>query len=202
MAQGMIRIVIFAKAPVTGKVKTRLIPKLGAESAARLAHKMLLETYEQAASVSLARTELCVSPAASHPDWQRLLPAAELLGEQGEGDLGKRLARTAERVIGDGEAVVLIGTDCPGMTTDRLERACRDLETHDAVIHPAYDGGYALLGLNRFDASIFSGIAWSTPSVARDTIGRIGALGWTLHISETLRDIDEPGDLEHLAVRS
>ncbi len=117
---------------------------------------------------------------------------------QGEGDLGQRLACAAERVVAGGERIVLIGTDCPGLTTRRLTDACRQLEGHEAVIHPAFDGGYALLGLSRFDPSIFSGIEWSTSAVAGATMGRIRALGWSLHLGETLRDIDEPADLEGL----
>ena len=65
----------------------------------------------------------------------------------------------------------------------------------DAVIHPAQDGGYVLLGLNRFDPILFSGIAWSTSAVAAETLSRIRSLGWSLHVGETLRDIDEPRDL-------
>jgi len=190
------RIVIFAKAPVPGQAKTRLIPALGAEGAGQLAQRMLLDTWRQANAVLVASAELCVTPEPSHADWRGRLPAcAARVTDQGEGDLGERLARAAVRVIEEHEHVILIGTDCPGLTERRLRDACWELESHDAVIHPTFDGGYALLGLRRFDASIFAGIAWSTSSVARETIGRIGALGWSLHLGETLRDIDEPEDL-------
>lgn len=191
------RIVIFAKAPMPGKVKTRLVPALGKEGAARLAERMLRETVAEAANVEQAAVELCVSPEPTHPDWQGHLPPITVSG-QGAGDMGERLARAAERAIAGGERVLFIGTDCPAMTTARLGDACRALESHQAAIHPTFDGGYALLGLNRFDPSLFAGIAWSGAAVARDTIARIGALGWSLHVGETLRDIDEPGDLAHL----
>ena len=98
-------------------------------------------------------------------------------------------------MIAGGNSVVFIGTDCPALDRARLREACRVLESWDAVIHPALDGGYALLGLRWFDPSIFSGIEWSTASVAHETITRIEALGWTCHIGETLRDIDDPADL-------
>ncbi|HEV2748297.1 MAG TPA: TIGR04282 family arsenosugar biosynthesis glycosyltransferase [Allosphingosinicella sp.] len=190
------RIVIFAKAPVPGHVKTRLIPALGAEGAARLAHCMLLDTYGQAASVPGASTELCTAPAPGAAEWDGLLPpGASRTSEQGEGDLGARLARAAQRVTAEGDRVVLIGTDCPDLDRRRLESACRKLEEHDAIIHPTFDGGYALLGLSRFDPSIFSGIAWSSRTVAADTIARIQALGWSLARGETLRDVDQPEDL-------
>lgn len=190
------RIVIFAKAPVPGQAKTRLIPALGADGAARLAQQMLLDTWSTASSVLVASAELCVTPEPSHADWSGRLPRRAVeVTDQGGGDLGERLARAAARVIGEHERVLLIGTDCPHLTERRLRDACWELEGHDAVIHPTFDGGYALLGLRRFDPSIFAGIAWSTASVARETIGRIKALGWSLHLGETLRDIDEPEDL-------
>jgi hypothetical protein len=195
------RIIIFAKAPVAGKVKTRLIPALGAEGAALLARRMLRDTAREAMKVNVAEVELCLDPEPSHDDWRDLLPAARL-SWQGEGDLGERLARAAERGVAEEQRAILIGTDCPQLNERRLRQACWELETHDAVIHPTFDGGYALLGLARFDASIFSGIAWSTSSVARETMARIVALGWSLHIGATLQDVDEPEDLSALPFAS
>jgi uncharacterized protein len=192
------RIIVFAKAPVPGRVKTRLIPALGPDGAADLAARMLRDTWAAAAAVAGAVVEVCTDPAPGDGAWTGRLPEGSKVADQGEGDLGARLARAAARAIGDGDRVLLIGTDCPGLTERRLREACRDLETHDAVIHPTFDGGYALLGLTRFDASIFADIAWSGESVARATIGRIGALGWRLHLGETLHDIDRPDDLAAL----
>ena len=195
------RIVIFAKAPVPGRVKTRLIPALGPEGAAALARDMLLATWRAAESVTTADTELCLSPDPDHPDWEGLLPPGASPTAQGEGDLGERLARAARRVASEGDRVIFVGTDCPALTASRLEGACRELERHDAVIHPAHDGGYVLLGLKRADDGLFRAIPWSTPSVARETIARIGALGWSLHVGETFRDVDEPDDLQYLPGR-
>lgn len=188
------RIVIFAKAPVPGNVKTRLIPALGEDGAARLALRMLEDTVREAVKVDVAEVELCADPAPDHPDWKGLLPPI-LTSEQGKGDLGERLARAAERVIAAGHRAIFVGTDCPELTGERLRKACEELESHDAVIHPTFDGGYALLGLQSFDRSVFAGIEWSTLSVAQATMARIDALGWSLHIGETLQDIDEPEDL-------
>lgn len=198
----MTRIVIFAKAPVPGKVKTRLIPALGAEGAASLAQRMLAETVAQAIAAGLGEPELCATP---HPDgveWAPYLPAGVRVTDQGEDDLGERLARAARRVIASGEAVMLIGTDCPALNAERLRAAASALATHDAVMHPTEDGGYALLGLTRFDPSVFAGIAWSTDTVADDTRAGIAALGWSLFVGDTLRDIDEPADLELLDASS
>ena len=190
------RIVIFAKAPVPGSVKTRLIPALGDVGAARLAQRMLANTVEQALAAGLATPELCATP---HPDdasWAGHLPAEVRLAEQGPGDLGQRLASAARRVIDGGERILLIGTDCPELDAKRLGEAAAQLERHDAVIYPARDGGYVLLGLSRTDRSIFDDIAWSTDSVAATTIARIRALDWSVFVGDTLVDIDEPDDLE------
>lgn len=191
------RIVIFAKAPVPGRVKTRLIPVLGEAGAARLAHRMLLATLAEAQAAGLAAPELCATPHPAGPEWLPFLANADILySDQGEGDLGERLARAADRVIAAGESILLIGSDCPALDRDKLRAAAAALLSNDAVIHPTVDGGYALLGLRRFDPSLFEGIAWSSPSVAAETIRRIEALGWSLFIGETLRDVDEPADLE------
>ncbi len=189
------RIVIFAKAPVPGKVKTRLMPALGAEGAARLAEEMLRRTAADALASGVGAVELCADPPPDRPDWLGRIPLDVIATAQGEGGLGERLARAARRVLDGGERIVLIGTDCPELDFGRLTAAAAALESHDAVIHPAEDGGYALLGLARFDPSLFDGIAWSTATVAAATIARIEALGWSLHVGETLRDIDEPQDL-------
>ena len=190
------RIIIFAKAPVPGRAKTRLIPALGEVGAARLAHRMLLATVKEAIAANLSVPELCVDPHPQDEAWQGFLPGEHMrITAQGEGDLGERLARAAKRTILLGENALLIGTDCPGLDAERLRAAAVALATHDAVIHPTEDGGYALLGLTRFDSSLFEGIAWSTEQVAAETIARIEALGWTLLVGDTLRDVDEPADL-------
>jgi uncharacterized protein len=118
------RIVIFAKAPVPGSAKTRLVPKLGEVGAARLAHKMLLATIAEAEAARLAIPELCATPHPYDPEWQPFLPKAEIrYTDQGEGDLGERLARAARRVTLVGENILLIGTDCPTLDRHRLRGA-------------------------------------------------------------------------------
>ncbi|HEX8668798.1 MAG TPA: TIGR04282 family arsenosugar biosynthesis glycosyltransferase [Allosphingosinicella sp.] len=186
-----VRIVIFAKAPVPGRVKTRLIPALGAEGAARLAAQMLEEAVTEALATGLA-VELCGEPDASR--WFEARPGLRPTA-QGAGDLGARLARAAARVLAEEDGVLLIGADCPDLGRDLLLAAAERLAACDAVIHPAADGGYVLLGLRRFDARVFEGISWSTGSVAEETVARIRALGWSLFVGETLRDVDEVQDL-------
>ena len=193
------RIVIFAKAPVAGLAKTRLIPALGAQGAARLAAALLEHAVAQALASGVGPVELCVTPAPADPLWSGLAPQATLTwSDQGNGDLGERMARAAQRVLDAGEPVLLMGTDCPDLTAARIRDAAASLIAADAALVPAFDGGYVLLGLNHFDASLFAGIAWSTATVAQETRRRVEQLGWSLQNLPTLHDIDEPADLRWL----
>ncbi|HEY5722647.1 MAG TPA: TIGR04282 family arsenosugar biosynthesis glycosyltransferase [Allosphingosinicella sp.] len=191
------RIIIFAKAPVPGKVKTRLIPALGEIGAARLANEMLQATVREAVAANLLAPELCADPHPLDEAWNGFLPEQHLrVTAQGEGGLGERLARVTKRTILLGENALLIGTDCPKMDAARLRAAAAALEASDAFIHPTEDGGYALLGLRWFDEAVFADIPWSTDRVAAETMARIEGLGWSLQVGETLRDVDEPEDLQ------
>lgn len=191
------RIIIFAKAPLPGFAKTRLIPALGAEGAADLAKKMLFNTLCEVLAAETGMVELCVTPEISQAAWQGIqFPAGIEISDQGDGDLGARLARAAKRGLAHDESVLLIGTDCVEMNASLLRSAAAVLKYKDVVIHPATDGGYVLLGLGRFHPLIFEDMAWSTDTVAPETIGRIGQLGWSLEVGATLRDIDEPDDLK------
>lgn len=190
------RILIFAKGPVPGEVKTRLIPRLGAEGAAALAQELLDHTCAEALAVPGAEVELCAAPARDHPSWSGKIPAGVETSSQGDGDLGQRLARVAGRVAEAGERPILIGSDCPALDRHRLAAAIGALDEVDAFIHPTMDGGYALLALRRFAPELFEGIAWSTASVAEQTFRRIRTLGWSWRVGETLRDIDEPADYD------
>ena len=220
------RIVVFAKAPQPGRVKTRLIPALGAEGAAALAACMLARTLAVAAEAaeaveatappeavaSMGRgeatgafaarpggVELCASPAPGDPAWRGLtVPAGLRWSAQGEGDLGARMAGAARRVLAGGERVLLIGTDCPALDAACLRAAADALDEVEAVIVPSFDGGYVLLGLRRFDPSLFEGIAWSTSTVAAATRARLAALAWPYRELPALHDIDVPADLVHL----
>ena len=192
-------IVVFAKAPQPGQVKTRLIPALGAEGAAALARRMLIHTLGEARQAGLGGVELCVSPAPVSPVWQAVIPAALADGvqwqDQGEGDLGARLSRAAARLSAEAQAMLFIGSDCPALCADILRQAAAALDTHDALLIPSTDGGYVLLGLRRGDESLFNDIAWSTAQVAETTRARLLALGWRWAELPALRDVDEPADL-------
>jgi rSAM/selenodomain-associated transferase 1 len=194
-----VRIVIFAKAPLPGLAKTRLAPTLGADGAASLAGKLLQHCLEQALAADIGPIELCVTPTIQHPVWQEFpVPASIRWSEQGDGDLGQRLARATQRVTDSGEAILLIGTDCPDLSTQKLRAAARALSHHDACMIPVHDGGYALLGLNRHLPSLFADMPWSTAAVAQLTQERILEAGWSLEIMDSLHDIDEARDLHRL----
>ena len=193
------RIVVFAKAPQPGRVKTRLIPALGADGAAALAARLLAGTLAAAAEALPGGLELCASPAPGDPAWRGLtVPAGLRWSAQGEGDLGARMAGAARRVLAGGERVLLIGTDCPALDAACLRAAAEALDEVEAVIVPSFDGGYVLLGLRRFDPSLFEGIAWSTSTVAAATRARLAALAWPYRELPALHDIDVPADLVHL----
>lgn len=204
-------LVIFAKAPQPGLAKTRLIPALGADGAARLALHMLAHTLAQALAAQHAghiqQAELCGSPAplhadgTHHADWQHTsLPPGLALSAQGEGDLGARLARASQRALQTSAAVLLIGTDCPALDAATLGLAAAQLQqpAHDAVLIPATDGGYCLFGFKQHQPSLFSHMPWSTPVVAQETLARCAALGWRVWQGTPLADIDEPADLAAL----
>ena len=193
-----VRIIIFAKAPLPGKVKTRLALSIGQDRAAELARRMLLDTIREAIAADVGPTEVCADPEPSHPSWGNLLDGHSLaLTAQGEGDLGERLARAARRALADDLPILLIGSDCPSLDRHRLRDLAGQLQEHDAVLQPVMDGGYAALGLRSFDPSLFQGIAWSTGAVASKTALRIAQLGWSKSIAAPpLRDIDTLKDLE------
>ncbi|MBF0185716.1 MAG: TIGR04282 family arsenosugar biosynthesis glycosyltransferase [Magnetococcales bacterium] len=186
-------LILFAKAPTPGLAKTRLIPALGSEGAAALARNLFLHTVDVALLAGFACLELSLTPAATDTQWQEIsLPAQVILSDQGEGDLGERMARAARRAT---LPMLLIGTDCLEMSVPLLHEAAHALQQHQAVIYPSADGGYALLGLQRFHPSLFQGVHWSTSSVAAETLQRIHTLRWSLFIGPTLHDLDRPEDL-------
>lgn len=191
-----VRVVIFAKAPFPGQVKTRLIPRLGAQGAADLARRMLSHTLAQVVAAAVGPVELCATPAPQDPVWRTVgAPAGVTWSDQGDGDLGARMGRAVQRVTSAGDAILLIGSDCPALDALGLRRAAAALQQADATIIPTADGGYVLLGLNRYHPTLFEDIVWSTDSVAQETRRRLARLGWSVEEAAPLYDIDEPADL-------
>jgi rSAM/selenodomain-associated transferase 1 len=193
-----ITIVIFAKAPRAGEVKTRLIPALGPEGAAMLAQRLLSHAIEQAIAADVGRVELCLTPDDEHVWAEFAVPSIVAQSPQGAGDLGERLARASKRVIDAGSAVLLIGTDCPALDARMLRLLASSLENADAAMAPAVDGGYVALALKRYHPRLFERIDWSTSTVAAETLRRLEELGWPTRQLPAMHDIDEPQDLQWL----
>ena len=192
-------LIVFAKAPVAGQVKTRLIPALGAAGAAALAARLLDHTLAAAVAAGFDHLELCVAPDTSHPAFGALATALGLvLTAQDEGDLGVRMDRALTRVLRGHHQALLIGTDAPALDAARLRDAAQALRSADAVWVPALDGGYALVGLKCPQPALFQGISWSTQQVMAQTRARAHAAGLTWTEREPVPDIDEPADLIHL----
>lgn len=193
-------VVVFARAPVPGAVKTRLIPALGAEGAAALSRVLTLRSIEAALAAGIGRVELWCAPDASHPffaECARRYPI--LLATQGEGDLGARMLGAFSALLAANARVLLIGSDIPPLTPQYLRDADAALEAGaDAVFGPAEDGGYVLIGLLRVAPELFDGIAWGGDEVWRRTRDRLEALAWRYRTLPALWDVDRPQDLSRL----
>ncbi len=185
---------IFAKEPIPGRVKTRLARHIGAERAAQVYAHLL--DYTRTVADALAGADRIVFYADAPPAVHPFAGAAYRVGQQLGGDLGARMhGAFAECAAAGYERVVLIGSDCRALTTDLLATAFRQLDTHDAVLGPATDGGYYLIGLRAPQPTLFADVTWSTAQVLPQTRARLAAAHLTHAELITLSDVDEPVDL-------
>jgi rSAM/selenodomain-associated transferase 1 len=194
-----VRVVVFAKAPVAGAVKTRLAPILGLEGAARLHARLVDHVLAQAIASGVGAVELWCAPDAAHPffaDCARRYGVV-LRTQSGE-TLGERMHHACAAVLAEGARPIVVGSDCPALDAARLREAAAALALHDAVIAPAEDGGYGLIGLGRAAPALFEGIAWGTGTVMAETRERLHASGlrW-LELPRTW-DVDRPEDYARL----
>ena len=180
------RIALFARYPTPGEAKTRLIPALGEAGAAAL-HRALVELTLAAVRESGLPFELRMT-GASREAFAAWLGDTVPLVPQGEGDLGERLARVDAPML-------LIGSDCPDLVPRHLILAATALETAPAVLGPAADGGYWLLGLARALPQCFAAMPWGTDAVAAETRVRLAGQGMAPLELATLHDCDRPEDL-------
>jgi hypothetical protein len=186
-------LVIFLKAPVAGRAKTRLGKSLGAGRAAAIYRRLTANTIAHAAPGNW-RTVLAVDPAAALIGHGNLWPPHLRRIAQGRGDLGARMRRVFDR-FGAGP-VVIIGSDAPALRASHIRAAFKALEGADAVFGPAPDGGYWLIGLarRRGRAPDLKGVRWSSEHALEDTI-RAMPSAFRIRRIETLGDIDTADDL-------
>jgi rSAM/selenodomain-associated transferase 2/rSAM/selenodomain-associated transferase 1 len=198
MASDRLRLILFARFPIAGKVKTRLIPALGAEGAAALHRRLVLRTFRTAVAFC-RRQNVDVEirfDGGSEREIRHWLGDGWLCRRQSDGDLGQRMARAFEDSFHEGAtAAVIIGSDCPMLTPVILAAAFRSLDKDPAVFGPATDGGYYLIGLRRLLPELFQNIPWGTETVLARSREILEHAGIKPVLLETLDDIDRPDDL-------
>ncbi len=192
------RLIVFTRFPEPGRVKTRLIPHLGAERAAELQRQMTLNVLEQAAMLGRRRRlDVEVSfDGGTIEDMRRTFGRTWRYRKQVGRDLGTRMhhALASARREGMGRTV-LVGTDCPGVSVELLEKAFRILESREFVFGPAEDGGYYLVGGRDVPADLFDGVRWGSDTVLEETLDRLARRAATVGFVDRLRDVDDPDDL-------
>jgi hypothetical protein len=182
-------ICVFAKPPVAGEVKTRLAATLGADRAAALARAFLEDTLEAVQSVPWAEVALATTAP---------FPATAPTVLQGTGDLGARIERVLRAALERAPIAIAIGADAPALPRRLLEAARLALAEADAVLGPAADGGFYLLGLRRCPQGLLAGLPWSASDTCARTLAQLRAAGLRTVLVEEWFDIDRPEDLDRL----
>jgi hypothetical protein len=193
-------LIVFAKAPIPGQVKTRLIPSLGPLGAAKLYERLMLHTLAIAVNSKIGPVDLWCSPSTEHPFFIHCAEEFHVeLFLQPAGDLGHQMAYAFQRTLKATPCALLIGTDCPSLTQEDLREALSRLQQgYNAVISPTEDGGYALMGLHHLSPVFFEGISWGTEVVLDQTRQRLHDLGWRWYELPKRWDVDRPEDVERL----
>jgi rSAM/selenodomain-associated transferase 1 len=190
-----------AKVPVAGEVKTRLCPPLVPEEAAVLARCFLLDRIDQVMDVTAGGVIVAFAPREREAEMRSLVPAGVRLLAQEGADLGARLDQLLTDLLAEGYAgAIAVGTDTPTLPTAYLQRACDALQrgAADVVLGPSEDGGYYLIGLRRPVPELFTGMPWSSSTVAAETRARIRRLGLRLALLPGWFDVDRGEDLARL----
>lgn len=193
-------VIVFARAPLAGQVKTRLAAHLGDARAARLHARLTAQALRLALASHCGPVEL---HATSRHRWFAHLATEYSIGlrlQRGR-DLGERMAHAVRWALRRDPYVLLIGADCPELAPRELARARRWLAGGaDVVLAPAHDGGYALIGLTRPADFLFRDMAWGSERVYAETALRSRDAGWRLRALAPVGDIDRPEDLARLRV--
>lgn len=198
-------LVIFAKAPIPGQVKTRLCPPLTPDEAATLHGSFVLDTLERTkAAIATFKLPLdrylACSPSIAHVFFKIMeeRQGVQLLDQVGD-DLGARMHQAVETLFArQYTRVVIVGSDVPSLPLEQYKQAITLLESNDLVLGPALDGGYYLVGLNRPIPDLFIDIPWSTDQVLAQTQEKAKALGLKTALLAPWRDVDTIDDLQAL----
>ena len=197
-------LIIFAKEPRPGHVKTRLSPPLSPEGAAQLYHSFLQDILEEMARLPEVGLALAYSPPGAHDFfWDLVPPGTDLFPQEGA-DLGERMSRAFDRGFAAGFSPVwLRGSDVPDLPGTAVSEAREVLAAGRAqvVLGPCPDGGYHLVGLSAPEPRLFRGVAWSGPTVLADTLHRARHLGLEVHLLPPWPDIDTYADLRSFLTR-
>ena len=199
MGRGDIMI-LMGKAPLSGKVKTRMCPPLSHRQAAAFYAATLEDAAEETSSLRGVRRLLSFAPPASKPYFSSAPFSGFSLFEQAGNDLGERMAHAMEEAFARGaRRAVIIGSDCPALSAGRIRSAFRELlQGADAVFGPATDGGFYLIGLSAPARSLFHGMEWSAPTVLSAILSRCRNEGMTYALLPAESDVDTAEDLEAL----
>lgn len=188
---------VFARPPIAGRVKTRLIPAIGAEAAATLYRRLLEHTLDVIGQLQDVEKELwCDGSDADDCNGYAKRFGMALHLQQGD-NLGERMCHAFETALQKFDLAVLIGSDSPEYKCDYLVQAFAALQQYDVVLGPAADGGYLLIGMKRAEERLFDGISWGSDKVLDQTRKRLAGSDLTWLELPTLHDVDEPGDLSH-----
>ena len=194
-------VIVFARAPQPGRVKTRLVPRLGEWGAAQLHGRLVRRTLRVVQAARCGSVELHGTPRARHAFFLQCARNLDIaLRSQRGRDLGERMFNAIAEGLRRHRAVILVGTDCPALEARDLRVAARALAGGcDAVVAPGEDGGYPLSGWRRASPCLFERIAWGGPEVFARTVEALDRLGWRWRRLRTLWDVDRPPDLARLA---
>ncbi|HUQ24673.1 MAG TPA: TIGR04282 family arsenosugar biosynthesis glycosyltransferase [Burkholderiales bacterium] len=193
-------VIVFARAPLPGRAKTRLVSKLGAWGAARLQARLTVRAVQSAIASGCGPVELHGTPRARHPFFlktQRRFGIA--LRDQAGQDLGERMHRALRAALRRHRYVLLMGVDAPELRAADLRRGLRLLRSGcDAVLAPAEDGGYAMIACRRAPRPVFERVDWGGNEVYGQTVERLARLRLRWRALRKVWDVDRPADVERL----
>jgi uncharacterized protein len=192
-------LIIFAKNPIHGKVKTRLTPHITPAKAAELYESFILDTISNTLKLKCDRITVAFSPGYAEKTFRRLCgQSVDYLPQIGH-NLGERMKNAFKHSFDTGfKRTVIIGTDSPTLPLSYIQKAFDVLEEVPVTIGPTFDGGYYLIGLSEQDDAIFDDIEWSTPGVFSQTLTKIKTANKPLYVLSPWYDVDTPDSLEFL----